>query len=57
MLKKILEKYEYTLDEPKLGKRFDEVYDVRTIEPTAEWKGMYDKVKDDLAAMGIQYRF
>ena len=57
MLKKILEKYEYTLDEPKLGKRFDEVYDVRTIEPTAEWKGMYDKVKADLATMGIQYRF
>lgn len=57
MLKKILEKYEYTLDEPKLGKRFDEVYDVRTIEPTAEWKGMYDKVKADLAAMGVQYRF
>lgn len=57
MIRKIYQKYEHTLDEPKLGQPFNEVYDVKTIEPTPAWQACYDKVKADLRDMGIQFRF
>ncbi len=57
MIRNIYKKYEHTLDEPKLGKPFNEVYDVKTIEPLPEWQAMYDKVKADLKEMGIAFRF
>ena len=57
LIREIYKKYEHTLDEPKLGKRFDEVYDIHTIEPLPEWQAMYEEAKADLASMGIKYRF
>lgn len=57
LIRRIFKKYEHTLDNPNLGKPFNEVYDVKTIEPTPEWQAMYDKVKADLTEMGIQFRF
>ena len=57
LIRRIFKKYEHTLDNPNLGKPFNEVYDVKTIEPTPEWQTMYDKVKADLTEMGIQFRF
>jgi len=35
------------------GKRFDQVYDLHSLQPTAEWLGMYDEVKQELAGMGM----
>ena len=52
MIRKIYQKYEHTLDEPKLGQPFNEVYDVKTIEPTPAWQACYDKVKADPARHG-----
>jgi methylamine---corrinoid protein Co-methyltransferase len=36
-----------------IGKPFEEVYDVEKVEPTAEWQGTYDEVREELIAMGI----
>ncbi len=57
MIRKLFEKYGWTLDDPQLGKPFNEVYDVKTIEPLPEWQAMYDEVKAELREMGIQFRF
>jgi methylamine--corrinoid protein Co-methyltransferase len=35
------------------GQRFDQVYDLHTLQPTPEWLGMYDEVKQELAGMGL----
>lgn len=43
-------------DEQKLlkkGKPFDECYDLETLEPTAEWQGVYEKARQEMIALGI----
>ncbi len=36
-----------------IGRPFEQVYDIDKVEPTPEWQGMYDEVKEELIAMGI----
>jgi len=36
-----------------VGKRFDEVYDAVRVQPTAEWLGVYEEVKDELRELGL----
>jgi len=35
------------------GKPFDEVYDLHTLKPTAEWLEIYDEVKTELVDLGL----
>jgi methylamine---corrinoid protein Co-methyltransferase len=51
----LLEKYEYLFDEQKAnpGKRFDQVYNLDTLQPTPEWHKLYLAVRSDLARMGV----
>jgi methylamine--corrinoid protein Co-methyltransferase len=35
------------------GKPFEQVYDVDSVEPTPEWQGMYDEVRQELIDMGL----
>jgi len=53
---KLLDKYEHIFDNPEgnRGKRFDEVYDLTTIEAKDEWRAMYEQVFDELVEMGIE---
>lgn len=53
IVKKLLTLYEPILEEKPIGKPFDEVYDVETISPTAEWQGIYDEVKNELIGLGL----
>ena len=53
LVKELLVKYESTLDLMPRGKPFEEVYNLDTVEPTPEWQGMYDEVRDELIEMGI----
>lgn len=54
---KLLEKYEHVfkMEDKNMGKRFDESYDMKTIEPVPEWLAMYEEVKAELAEMGVQF--
>jgi methylamine--corrinoid protein Co-methyltransferase len=53
LVKELLSKYESTLDEMPRGRPFEEVYNMDTVEPTPEWQGMYDEVREELIDMGI----
>ncbi len=41
------------LENKPIGKPFEEVYDIDKVEPTPEWQGMYDEVRDELIKMGL----
>lgn len=53
----LLEKYEGILDSPQgnPGRRFDEAYDLDSLEPKPEWEAMYREVRAELAGMGIEF--
>ena len=53
LVMKIVPLYIEELDKKPVGKPFEEVYDMDNIEPTPEWKGMYDEVRNDLIKMGL----
>jgi methylamine--corrinoid protein Co-methyltransferase len=57
LIRKILKKYEHGFENPDFGKPFDEVYDVKRIVPKPAWQARYDRVKEDLFGMGIEFRF
>ena len=35
------------------GRSFDQVYNLGTLKPTAEWQAMYDEVKSEVAGLGL----
>jgi methylamine--corrinoid protein Co-methyltransferase len=45
--------YEDQLGHPPSGKSFRECYDVETLEPTDEWRRIYEEVKDEVIQAGI----
>ena len=54
LVKQLIPLYENDIENKPIGKPFEEVYNIDTIEPTAEWQGMYDEVCLHLSGMGIQ---
>lgn len=55
IVKKLLAIYEEDLPSKPIGKPFQEVYDMKTLQPTAEWLGMYHEVKGELVDMGVSF--
>jgi len=55
--KKLLEKYEDRIADAPKGKPFQECYSVRTARPMPWYLDMYEKVKDELAAMGVEFPY
>jgi len=53
LVKQIVPLYADDLDKDPVGKPFDEVYDVDNVEPTPEWQGLYDEVREELIRMGL----
>ena len=49
----LLGRYQHDLDKNPIGKPFEQVYDIDNIEPTPEWQGMYDDVREELIGMGM----
>lgn len=41
------------LEKKPIGKPFEEVYDLDTVEPTPEWKGIYNEVREELIQIGL----
>jgi methylamine--corrinoid protein Co-methyltransferase len=53
IVNRLIALYEADLDTNPQGKPFEEVYDMETVEPTAEWQGIYDEVREELVDMGL----
>jgi len=51
----ILPLYEERIGEAPLGKRFDECYDLTTVEPTQEYVDLYARCREKLGAFGLDY--
>jgi len=52
---RLIEKYEnvFSQEGGNPGKPFDQVYDLKTMRPTAEWQALYDQVKTELKGEGL----
>jgi methylamine--corrinoid protein Co-methyltransferase len=55
IVKQILTRYENQFSDPPLGKRFDECYDLERLQPTREYLDLYEKVKEKLTELGLNY--
>lgn len=55
LVKKILAKYEDRISEAPIGKTISECYDMERVEPTQEYLDLYEKVKKEVSAMGLDY--
>ena len=55
VVKRILSEYEDQFGDPPLGKRFDECYDLDTLQPTQEYLDLYDRIKEKLTRFGLEY--
>jgi len=53
LVKKLIKKYKDGQQDMKFGKRFDEVYDLETLEPTQDWQDVYDSVSEELSDLGL----
>jgi methylamine--corrinoid protein Co-methyltransferase len=53
LVKKLINLYKDGQQEMKFGKRFDEVYDLETLEPTREWYSIYEQVYAELVGLRI----
>jgi methylamine--corrinoid protein Co-methyltransferase len=52
----LLQRYEsiFSLPEGNPGVRFDEAYNLETLEPVAGWQRMYDEVKQEVRKLGLE---
>jgi methylamine--corrinoid protein Co-methyltransferase len=52
---RLLEKYEPVFSQPggNPGVRFDQAYDVESIQPRPEWSQLYQEVKQEIIGMGL----
>ena len=55
IVKQILTQYEAQMDEAPIGKRFDECYNLSTLQPTQEYVDLYGRCKDKLSEFGLNY--
>ena len=55
LVKKLIHQYEHVFDHPEgnPGKPFSQAYDPETIQPKREWALMYEDVKEEVQAMGL----
>lgn len=53
IVKKVLPKYEEKLKSPDKGKSLLECFDLTRMEPSPEYKGIYNKVKNELLELGM----
>jgi methylamine--corrinoid protein Co-methyltransferase len=55
LIARIYAKYAHIFDMPggNPGVRFDQAYDVETIQPIPEWQGLYDEVNREITEMGL----
>ena len=55
IVKQLLAEYEDKIEQAPLGKRFDECYDLPRVQPTQEYLDLYDRCKEGLTKLGLDY--
>ena len=55
-LRNLLSKYEEKLPTPPSGKKFQECYNLKTIQPTPEHNKIYSDVKNDFLDNGLNFK-
>jgi methylamine---corrinoid protein Co-methyltransferase len=55
LVQKLFTKYQHGFDNPNFGLPFPEVYDTKTITPKPAWFEIYQRVKDEVAEMGLNF--
>ena len=55
IVKQLLAEYEDQIETAPLGKRFDECYDLTRVQPTQEYLDLYEKCKEKLSKLGLDY--
>jgi methylamine--corrinoid protein Co-methyltransferase len=53
IVQRCLSSYEELQDKKPVGKPFQEVYNLKTIQPTREWLGVYDDVVEEVTSWGL----
>ena len=51
----LLKKYEEDLPTAPIGKRFQDLFDVETLEPKPEYADLYDKMRDEMKGYGLKF--
>jgi methylamine--corrinoid protein Co-methyltransferase len=54
IVQRALSQYEALQDKKPVGKPFQEVYDLASLQPTREWLEMYDEVVEEAEAWGME---
>ncbi len=57
IVKYLLSKYESKIPEAPKGKRFQDSFNIETLEPKAEYVDLYEKVKDELKTCGLKFKY
>jgi methylamine--corrinoid protein Co-methyltransferase len=55
LVKHLTSKYEQHLEQPPLGHRFQECYDLNTVRPSEEYVSLHLKVKRELQELGLNF--
>ena len=53
IVRELYEKYRGDLDKRPIGMSFEDVYDLRTLQPNAEWEAVYEEVRSELRTMSL----
>ncbi len=53
IVKELLPRYEDTIKHPDLGRSFQQLYDLETLQPIEEWEATYRRVKKEVIDLGI----
>jgi len=57
IVNRLLPKYENNLDNPPKGKKYQECYNIETLEPSREFIGLYGRIKKELAGYGLKFKY
>jgi methylamine--corrinoid protein Co-methyltransferase len=55
ILKVLLPRYESKLEDPPLGKKFGECWDIHRKKPSEEYVSLYNNVRKELSDLGIRF--
>ncbi len=57
IVKKLLAKYEDDIPNAPKGKTYEQCWDMKTKQPIPEYKQLYQKIKAELAELGVRFKF
>jgi hypothetical protein len=55
MVKELLSKYEKNIPDAPVGKSFQELFNMETLEPKSEYRELYHKMKDEMKTYGLKF--